>query len=225
MPLERVAIYEMADDGDSTTTASLVIGLLCTATDGGFPVCSASELLSAVSCIASNVVITTDPIANATYQAQRDMLRASPLRILAVRDATSSITTANTTNHAAPSENPVLDEKDIAIVSSTVVIAVCGSLGGVALIVLIRKRNFVRRQLGRLNPGEVFRRTIVRVAQTNDLDDLEKFALGDNGPDGGHATLEYPLLNQEEASDYRVVEDDDLVDTIHQNPLPSLSRR
>ncbi|CUI14221.1 Golgi/lysosome glycoprotein, putative, partial [Bodo saltans] len=176
IPRSSVAVYEMSDVEGSNSLAYLVIGLLCTPSTGALPICSAANLLSTVYCLGGTGELasgTTNATLNATYTAQRELLRSPMLGIVDAQDASSGISTANTTNHAAPSDNPVLSPSDVAIVSSTIVIAVCASVGAVVLAILVKKRKFVRQQLGRLNPGEVFRRAIVvRVARTTDMDDL-----------------------------------------------------
>jgi hypothetical protein len=219
IPRSSVAVYEMSDVDGSNALAYLVIGLLCTSS-GSLPICNAATLLSAVYCVGgSNEIVSrsTNATLNATYEAQRELLRSPSLGIVDAQDASSGISTANTTNHAAPSDNPVLSPTDVAIVSSTIVIAVCASVGGVILVVLIKKRKFVRQQLGRLNPGEVFRRAIVvRVARTTDLDDLSRMGLHHDDPNtvhsSPHGTLEYPLLDQNEIYGMSMLDESDLDD-------------
>lgn len=169
--IDEVAVYELSNDPNSTDSAYLVAGLLCSTTGPSY--CDHAALLSALICYAGNGVITTDVLLNASYQNVRNTLRTEPLRILDASGVISGISTANTTNHAAPSNNKALTIKEAAIISATGV--ACIILGVIAVVAFLayRKRQFLKQQWGRLGPGETFSTRVERLPRRHDIADDE----------------------------------------------------
>jgi hypothetical protein len=82
----------------------------------------------------------------------------------------SGLSTANTTNHAAPSNNQVLSKQQVVLISSTAVALIVGGIAAVIAFIAYRKRNMLRRQLGRLAPGETFSTAVRPIPRGRNLD-------------------------------------------------------
>jgi hypothetical protein len=164
--IDDVALYELSNNPDTINSAFLVAGLLCNTAGPSY--CDHATLLSALICLASNKVITTDVQLNASYQAVRDTLRIAPLSVLDASGVVSGISTANTTNHAAPSHNKVLTTQQVALISAAGVACIILAVVAVIAFIAYRKRQFLKQQWGRLGPGETFSTRIEHIPRAGD---------------------------------------------------------
>lgn len=170
--IDDVALYELTNNPMTTDSAYLVVGLLCGASQPTY--CAHASLISALVCLSGTSMITANTTLNATYQAIRDTFRSAPLQILDASSVVSGISTANTTNHAAPSYNSnVLSTQQVAIISATGVGCIVAAVIAVIAFLAYRKRQFLKQQWGRLGPGETFSTRVEHLPHARDIDDFD----------------------------------------------------